>query len=48
MIRHIVYKKLNHIFNADITFSVFKKELPYFLEGAGQPKEHKVRYFNHL
>lgn len=48
MIRHIVYQKLNHIGSADTTFSVFKKELFHFLEGAGQPNEHKVCYFSHL
>jgi len=48
MICPLTNQKLIDIVNADITFSVFRKELPYFLEGAGQPEEHKVHYCNHL
>lgn len=42
MICHIVYQKLNHTDNTDATFSGFKKELPSFFEGAGQPNKQRA------
>lgn len=46
-LRYTVYQKMSQTVNADIIFSIFKAELPYFLEGAGHPKEHRARYFSH-